>query len=93
MSEKAAENVIFVGKKPLMVYVLSVMTQFSNGQDEIMLKARGKSVGKAVDIAEIVRNKFLTNASVKNIKIGTEQIVAENKDKFNVSTIEITMKK
>ncbi|RLI16035.1 RNA-binding protein, partial [Candidatus Bathyarchaeota archaeon] len=34
-----AENEILVGKKPLMSYVLAVITQFSNGADKVVIKA------------------------------------------------------
>ena len=69
------------------------MTQFSGGQSTIHLKARGKAIHKAVDVAEIVRNKFVQDAKLGDIKIGTEQIQTETKDKFNVSTIEISLSK
>jgi len=91
--EKTQDNVVFIGKKPSMSYVLAVVTQFSDGQSEIHIKARGKAISKAVDVAEIVKNKFLQDVRVEDVKIGTEEIESENKDKTNVSTIEITLKK
>ncbi|MEM7819407.1 MAG: DNA-binding protein Alba [Candidatus Aenigmatarchaeota archaeon] len=91
--EKSSDNIVFIGKKPSMSYVLAVVTQFGEGQQEISLKARGRSISKAVDVAEIVRNRFIQDVKVKDIKIGTEEIEAENKEKINVSTIEIILKK
>lgn len=76
-----------------MSYVLAVVTQFSDGQSEIHLKARGKAISKAVDVAEIVKNKFVQDAKVKSIVIGTEELETENKEKINVSTIEVTLGK
>ena len=76
-----------------MSYVLAVVTQFSEGQNEIYLKARGKAISKAVDVAEIVKNKFVQDAKVKSIKIGTEVLETESKEKINVSTIEVTLGK
>ncbi len=76
-----------------MSYVLAVVTQFSEGQSEIHLKARGKAISKAVDVAEIVKNKFVQDAKVKSINIGTEELETENKEKINVSTIEVTLGK
>lgn len=49
------ENVIFIGSKPVMNYVLAVVTQFNGGADHVSLKARGKAISRAVDTAEIVR--------------------------------------
>jgi len=93
--KRTDENVIYVGQKPPMSYVLAVVTQFqSSGSDEVVLKARGRSISTAVDTAEIVRNRFIKDAKIKDIKIGTEIIanVEENRTS-NVSSIEITLTK
>ncbi len=93
MPERSKDNVVYVGKKPTMAYVLAVVTQFGGGHTEVHIKARGRSISKAVDISEIVRNKFIPNASTGNVKIGTEIIQDENKQNINVSTIDIVLKK
>ena len=89
------ENVIYVGRKPPMSYVLAVVTQFStSGSDEVIIKARGRSISTAVDTAEIVRNRFVTDAKVKDIKISTERITNEEEGRTsNVSSIEICLTK
>jgi len=87
-NDKKEENTIFVGNKPVMSYVLAVVTQFRSSS-EVAIKARGKSISKAVDTAEIVKNRFVTDAKIKDIKIGTENIVNEEGNNFNVSFIEI----
>jgi DNA-binding protein len=86
------DNVIYVGNKSVMSYVLAVVTQFNNGFDEVVIKARGRAISRAVDTAEVVKNKFMPGVEVKDIKIGTEVIVGEGGDKANVSSVEITMK-
>ncbi|MBI2084091.1 MAG: DNA-binding protein Alba [Candidatus Aenigmarchaeota archaeon] len=93
MAEKASENVVYVGQKPSMAYVLGVMTQMSNGQNQIFIKARGRSISKAVDVAEIVRRKFAKDARISNIEIGTEEKALENGQKVNISTISISIGK
>jgi DNA-binding protein len=85
------DNVIYIGNKPVMSYVLAVVTQFNNGSDELVIKARGRAISRAVDTAEVVRNKFMPGVEVKDIKIGTEQLAGESGDKVNVSSLEITM--
>jgi DNA-binding protein len=85
------ENTIFVGNKPPMSYVLAVVTQFNGGSDEVVIKARGRAISRAVDTAEITRNKFVTNARVKDIKISTENITNEEGRNSNVSSIEISL--
>ncbi|MEE1156092.1 MAG: RNA-binding protein, partial [Methanobrevibacter sp.] len=55
------ENTIYIGNKPVMNYVLAVVTQF-NEFDSVTLRARGKAISRAVDTAEIVRNSFVQEA-------------------------------
>ena len=85
------ENVIYVGNKPPMSYVLAVVTQFNQGSDEVVIKARGRAISNAVDTAEIVRNRFIKNAEIKDIKIGTESIAREDGGTSNGSSIEICL--
>lgn len=95
MAEKkeAEGNVVFVGKKPAMSYVLACVTQFNEGRPEIMLRARGRAISHAVDVAEIVRNKFVTDTEIKGVKIATEVVETDQGEKLNVSSIEITLGK
>ena len=92
-TERAESNVVFVGKKPAMSYVLACVTQFNAGNNDVILRARGRAISHAVDVAEIVKNKFVTNAQVKNVVIGTEELESEQGEKLNVSSIEITLGK
>ena len=87
------EDVVFVGNKGVMSYVLAVITEFNNGCKHVSLKARGKSISRAVDTAEIIRNRFLTDVKVVDIKILTEQLTSRDGNKSNVSAIEITLAK
>ena len=88
------ENTVYVGKKPTMNYVLAVVTLFNTGANEIVIKARGKSISRAVDVAEIVRNRFIPEVEVTDIKIGTEVLKPEEGGpEVNVSSIEIYMAK
>lgn len=84
------ENIVYVGNKPVMNYVLAVVTQINNGAIEVYLKARGRAISRAVDVAEIVRNRFVTDIEVGNISIDTEEVVDED-GVTNVSIIEIPL--
>ena len=84
------ENIVYVGNKPVMNYVLAVVTQINNGTSEVYLKARGRAISRAVDVAEIVRNRFVTDIKVGNISIDTEK-VEDEKGVTNVSIIEIPL--
>ncbi len=89
-------DVIFIGNKPPMSYVLAILTAFSSGnQKEVTLKARGQSITTAVDVAEITRNRFIKDVRVTKIAIGTAEMPpreGETKSRM-VSTMEITLKK
>ncbi len=87
----AEEDVVYVGNKPVMNYVLAVVTQFNNNANEVVVKARGRSISRAVDVAEIVRNRFLQDVKAKNIEISTEELKTEDGKVINVSAIEITL--
>lgn len=87
MSE--SRETIYIGKKPLMAYVTSTLIQLAN-QPKISIKARGLTIGRAVDVAQIVARKT-ENAgySIGNIKIGSELLQSQDGRTRNVSTIEI----
>lgn len=89
-----AENVIYIGRKPPMSYVLAVMTSFGDTSvKEVTLKARGQAITTAVDVAEIAKRRFIKDAKVGGITIGTEEVSREQGGTRNVSTIEITIAK
>lgn len=87
------DNTVFVGKKPAMSYVLACVTQFGEGNDKIQIKARGKAISRAVDVAEITRNRFVEDAKIEEIETDTEEIDTEEGEKINVSSINITLAK
>lgn len=89
--ESFDETLMYIGKKPSMNYVLAINSRMMEGLDEITIKARGKTISKAVDVAEIVTNRFVTDANDNQVKISTEEIMREDGNKTNVSTIEIVI--
>ena len=89
----AEENIVYIGNKPVMNYVLAVVTQMNSGVAEVILKARGRAISRAVDVAEIVRNRFISDVDVKSIDISTEEIVGNEGASSNVSAIEIRLSK
>jgi DNA-binding protein len=89
-------DVVFVGNKPPMSYVMAVMTALSSGAiTEITLKARGRAITTAVDVAEITSNRFMKDLTVTSVGIGTEEMPAREGDNRsrNVSIIEIKLAK
>jgi len=88
----AENDVVFVGNKPVMNYVLAVVTQFNNGAEDVRIMARGQAISRAVDVAEVSRSRFLSDIAVKGISISTEVLNTE-RGETNVSAIEITLGK
>jgi DNA-binding protein len=88
-------NAVLVGNKPVMNYVLACITLFHSGAKEVNVKARGRSISRAIDVAEVVRRRFLPDVKVKKVGIGTDQLEAREADgtSTNVSTIEITLQR
>ncbi|HUV33315.1 MAG TPA: DNA-binding protein Alba [Candidatus Desulfaltia sp.] len=85
-------NIVFIGRKPVLNYVLACMTLFKSGHEEIIIKARGQSISRAVDVVEVLKNRFMPNAEVVNIEISTEQLQSEERGTSNVSAIGIYVK-
>ncbi|MBI5223056.1 DNA-binding protein Alba [Candidatus Micrarchaeota archaeon] len=90
---RADGNTVFIGKKGTMGYVLALVTQFNNGAPEVVIKARGKLISKAVDVVEIFRNRFMATTKLKAINISTEELTSEDGSKSKVSAIEIIVQK
>jgi DNA-binding protein len=88
------DNVVFIGGKPFMNYVTGVVMQFTTkGAKEVAIKARGKFISRAVDVAEVCRKRFLKEQGVdlKEIKIDSEEFENKEGRKVNVSTIDIIL--
>lgn len=92
-SEGKLENIVYIGRKPTMNYVLAVVTQFNNGMREVTIKARGNSISRAVDVREIVVNRFLPELKEKSIKTSSEELTNEDGTRSKVSAIQIVLMK
>ncbi len=89
------DHTIFVGGKPFMNYVTGVVMQFTTkNANEVVVKARGKFISRAVDISEVATKRFLEGtAIVKDIKIDSEEFQNKEGKTVRVSIIEITLAK
>ena len=93
VAKKLAENTVLIGRKPVMNYVVACLTFFNAGENEVVIKARGRAISRAVDTVELLRRAFVKDLGLKNIEIGTEEMTREGGQRSNVSTIEITVGK
>jgi DNA-binding protein len=93
-TRKLDENVVFIGQKPVMNYVIACLTFFNTGGgNKVCVKARGMAISRAVDTIEVLRRSFVKDLKIADIKIGTEEVTGEQGRRSNVSTIEITVAK
>lgn len=87
------ENVVLIGIKPVMNYVVACVTCFNAGEKKVVVKARGRAISRAVDTIELLRRAFVKDLEVKGIDIGTQELTRAEGQRSNVSTIEITVAK
>ncbi len=93
MSKDDKRNAIYIGKKGTMNYCLVVVTIFNKGEEECVIRARGRSISKAVDVAEITVRRFLPDMiEIADVIIGSEDLESDGKIK-TVSTIDIILKR
>lgn len=92
MGSAADGLTVFIGQKPTMTYVFQVVTQLNSGAGPVVVKARGNAISKAVDVAEVVRRRFLEGqVDVGPISIDTERLVNREGRDANVSSISIPL--
>ena len=93
--EKTDDNVVFIGGKPFMNYVTAVVMQFTTkNAEDVIVKARGKFISRAVDVSEVAAKRFMDNqVEVKDIKIDSEEFQNKEGRQVRVSTIEITLRR
>ena len=87
-----SDNIVYIGRKPVMAYVMAVITAFKDNPEQVVIRARGRAISIAVDVAEVTKNNYLSNIT-NTVNIGTESLPSEDGGTRNVSTIQITLNK
>jgi len=85
------QNLVRIGKKPVMNYVTACVTLFNSGNEEVMVRARGQAIEKAIDTVQMLRHGFLKDVVIKNINLGSEDVTRFNGTRGNISIIEILL--
>ena len=93
LRDSTGMDCVLVGSKNVMSYVLACVTLFNKGSNEVVIKARGRLISRAVDVAEITRHRFIEGLAVKAIVIDTTTVQTDKGSDLNVSTIDITLAK
>lgn len=73
-----------------MNYVMACLMVL-NEDKECTVKARGRAISHAVDVVEILRNRFAKGAQIKDIRIATEVLESSEGRPSKVSSIEIVV--
>jgi DNA-binding protein len=89
MSEQT--NLVRIGKKPIMNYVTACVTLFNSGDGDVMVRARGQAIEKAIDTVQMLKRGFLKNVVIRSINVGSEDVTRFDGTRGNISTIEITL--
>jgi DNA-binding protein len=87
------ENLVKVGKKPTMNYVVACVTILNSGAKELMVRARGQAISKAVDTVETLRRAFMKDIIIESVNIGSEEITFPDGTRSDTSVIEILIRK
>ena len=82
-------NMVRIGKKPIMNYVVACMTLLNTGVADVMVRGRGQSITKAVEVVEMLRRAFMKNIRIHSVDIGTEEVKREDGSTTSLSMIEI----
>jgi len=84
-------NLVRIGKKPIMNYVTACVTLFNSGNKEVMVRARGQAIEKAIDTVQMLRRGFLKDVNVQSINLGSEDVTRLDGTRGNISIIEIVL--
>jgi DNA-binding protein len=91
MPDPGRRNLVIMGVKPIMNYIVACLTLFNDGAETVLIRARGKHISKAVDMVQLLRRVFLKDAVVKDIKVGTDTLTRDDGKEAQISIIEITL--
>jgi DNA-binding protein len=92
-SAQTSDNVVFIGKKPAMNYVIACLIFFNSGAKRVVVKARGRAISRAVDTIEVLRRTFVRDLQLQGIALSTEEVTRSEGQKAKVSAIEIRVTK
>ncbi|MFQ6011873.1 MAG: DNA-binding protein Alba [Nitrososphaerales archaeon] len=91
-NETPSIRTIIVGtSKPIMNYVTACITVFNDGDNELIVRARGTAINSAVDMVQLLRSRFLKTVEIKDIAIGGEEVSNDEGKRWTLPTIEVTI--
>jgi DNA-binding protein len=88
---KPKRNLVIMGSKPIMNYVVACLTLFNEGAETVKIRARGKHINKAADTVGLLRRVFLPNLRIVEAETGTDILTRTDGNQAHVSIIEIVI--
>lgn len=86
------KKTVIVGKsKPLLNYVTACITMFNSGAEQVVLRARGEAINMAVEVAQVLKKRFMSDVEICNIQIDGENVIARDGRQLNLPVLEIEL--
>lgn len=85
------KTVIVGQSKPLLNYVTACITMFNGGAHKVVLRARGEAINVSVDVAQMLKKRFMSNVQISNITIDGESVTSKDGRQLNLPVIEIEL--
>ncbi len=86
------KKTVIVGKsKPLLNYVTACITMFNSGAEQVVLRARGEAINMAVEVAQVLKKRFMSNVEICNIQIDGESVISRDGRQLNLPVLEIEL--
>ena len=86
---RTKRNLVIMGNKPIMNYVVACLTLFNEGAETVKIRARGKHINKAADTVGLLRRVFLPSLRVVEAETGTDVLTRTDGNQAHVSILEI----
>jgi len=91
--ERKTRDTILIGKKPIITYVNSTLTQLSS-LPLVTITARGKSITNAVDVSQFILKRMNSvGYEISDVRISSDLLVSNDGKKRNVSSLEIDIRR
>ncbi len=86
------KKTVIVGKsKPLLNYVTACITMFNSGAEQVVLRARGEAINMAVEVAQVLKKRFMSDVEICNIQIDGENVISRDGRQLNLPVLEIEL--
>ena len=87
-----ATKIVIVGQsKPLLNYVTACITMFNSGAEHVVLRSRGEAINMAVDVAQLLKKRFVSQMQISKIQIDGENVISRDGRQLSLPVLEIEL--